>query len=379
MRVGGPKKWGASVLFLVVVACVQKQQDVKRSAPVTRPHVEVQPARREQAAAIQQPAPVNAPLVRKVRLAIILCKFLDKPAEIRPRRFYEDYYTRLSTGGLADYWKDVTLGTVDLSDSEVFGWYTMSHNSKEVAQLVFPGGRRTLVEWGRDAAARQGIDLSKYDGVIVVQNWGVDHGDAGNGVIIVDQNIALLESTFIAHEMGHLFGLPHSFGEDTSACGHANGEYCDPWDMMSAMNVYSYSDSFQGVSGTFGPGLNVFASRALGALRGERLLTLSKPGFSDTLQLAPLNQPVQTGSLYAVEIRSERPSILPYTIEYRHKAGWDRGLPADAVLIHEEKNLRSYLKRILLAGDHYSTPTSTVELVSIDPVSLKATVRIWTN
>jgi hypothetical protein len=127
---------------------------------------------------------------RKPRLAIILCKFLDKPAEIRPPRFYEDYYTRLGTGGAADYWSDVTFGALDLSRSEVLRWFTMDHGSGEVAHLVFPGGRNTLVQWGKDAATANGVDLSKFDGVIVVQNWGVDHGAAGNGMVIVDRTSA---------------------------------------------------------------------------------------------------------------------------------------------------------------------------------------------
>ena len=43
------------------------------------------------------------------------------------------------------------------------------------------------------------------------QNYGVDHGAAGNGVLIVHQDASLREFGFIAHEMGHRFGLPHSW------------------------------------------------------------------------------------------------------------------------------------------------------------------------
>src|SRR5437763_27604 len=73
--------------------------------------------------------------VRRPRLAIILCKFRDKPSETREPRFYRDYYTRHGTGGLADYWSDVTFGHLDLSNSEVLGWYTMRHESSEVPKL----------------------------------------------------------------------------------------------------------------------------------------------------------------------------------------------------------------------------------------------------
>jgi hypothetical protein len=323
---------------------------------------------------------VAATQVRRPRVAIILCKFRDKPSETREPRFYRDYYTRRGTGGLADYWSDVTFGHLDLSNSEVLGWYSMQHESSEVPKLVFPGGRNTLVQWGKDAAAANGVILSKYDAILVVQNWGIDHGAAGNGVVIVDQNVALLESTFIAHEMGHMFGLPHSFGENVQPCISASGEYCDAWDIMSAMNVFNFSQTFQGVSGSWGSGLNTFNLKLLGALPREREFVIEKPDFSDTFDLAPLNQPLQTGGHYAIEF--QRPGASTYTIEYRHKDGWDRALPFDAVLVHEEKSGRSFLKPTvdnshLRTGQRYDGPTFYAEVVSIDFYSQKATVRVW--
>ncbi len=180
-----------------------------------------------------------------------------------------------------------------------------------------------------------------------------------------------------------MFGLPHSFGENVQPCITASGEYCDAWDIMSAMNAFSYPDSFQGVHGNFGPGLNTFNLKALGGLPGDCEFVIDKPDFSDTFDLAPLNQPPQTGGRYAIEIH--RPGASTYTIEYRHKAGWDRALPYDAVLVHEEKSGRLFLKHTvdnspLLAGQHYATPVPRVyvEVSSIDFYAQKATVRVWT-
>lgn len=314
---------------------------------------------------------------RRVKMAVILAKFRDKPLETRPPSYYRDYYTRFGTGGQADYWRDVTLGAIDLSQSEVFGWYTMTHDSSEVKNLVFPGGRASLVRWGKEAATAAGVQLSKFDAVLVVQNWGVDHGAAAGGVVIVDQNRELIEPTFVSHEMGHLFGLPHSFGEPgISPCISGSGEYCDAWDIMSAMNVFSYTGTFQEVDGRSGPGLNVFGIKALGGLPAPRMRTIRSNAVAETIELAPLNQPLQQGAIYAV-------SIPPYTIEYRHKAGWDRGLPSDAVLVHLEKNGRSYLERTagdagLHTGDHFTTdsPKIEIEVQSIDPDAQRAVVRV---
>src|SRR6476661_10315002 len=92
--------------------------------------------------------------------AIVLARYADKPTVPQQRGYYEDFYTRAGTGGVVDYWRAVTFGNLDLTGSQVFGWLTMTHNSTELAGLTFPGARNTLVQWGRDAAAAAGIDLS---------------------------------------------------------------------------------------------------------------------------------------------------------------------------------------------------------------------------
>ena len=323
----------------------------------------------------------SRPAEREPRLVILLCKFADKPDEIRPLSFYEDYYTRAGTGGLADYFRDVTLGAVDLTTAKVMGWYTMTHTSDEVRRLSFPGGRNALVEWGKDAARAAGVNLKQFDRVVVVQNWGVDHGAAGNGVVIVDQHREFLETTFIAHEMGHLFGLPHSFGEHgVTPCISATGEYCDAWDIMSAMNAFMYRDNFQGIESTFGPALNVFGIRALSGLPAQRLRTLEGPNFDDTIDLSPLGQVPAGSAIYAIEIKT--PDAL-YTIEYRHKSGWDRGIPFDAVLVHAEKDGHSILMKTdsnssLVASQTYSVPRTAIRITveSIDGTSARARVRV---
>ena len=96
---------------------------------------------------------------RGFKWAIVLCRFSDRPAETKPRAYYEDFYTQPGTGGMCDYWRTVTHGILDLSGSQVFGWFQMNHATSEVGRLGFPGDLATLIQWGKDTAAANGINL----------------------------------------------------------------------------------------------------------------------------------------------------------------------------------------------------------------------------
>ena len=234
------------------------------------------------------PSPLRLSSVyEKHRLAwaIILCRFSDRSFEPQPADYYEDLFTRHGAGGQADYWRDVTFGNIDLTGSRVFGWLTMSHASTEVSQLVFPGQRGTLVQWGRDAAAAAGIDLTPFRQVLVVHNYGVDHGAAGNGIVIVHQDSAVCEFGFISHEMGHGFGLPHTFSANPDV------EYGDGWDVMSfATTTFQFPVTFRGTSGAATVGLSARNLDRLGVLEPSRRWSPSGPDFSQAIVLDPLNQ-----------------------------------------------------------------------------------------
>ena len=57
------------------------------------------------------------------RIAVLLCKFADAVrVEPQPRSYYEDLVAKRGTGGLNDYWRAASLGSIDLDGSQVFGW-----------------------------------------------------------------------------------------------------------------------------------------------------------------------------------------------------------------------------------------------------------------
>jgi len=317
--------------------------------------------------------------------AILLCRFSDLAGEPQPPSYYAQLFTENGTGGVCDYWHTVSCGTLDLTGSQVFGWMTMSHTSSEVSQLVFPGDRGKLVQWGRDAAQANGLDLSPFRSVLVVQNFGVDHGAAGNGILIVHGNGSLCEYGFICHEMGHGFGLPHSWSANPDTV------YGDGWDVMSfATTTFQFPIAFEGAAGAATVGLNGRNLEALGAVPPGRTWTPPGPDFSGAVTLDPLNQPLlgNHGDLIVkippTATRPTRPTQSSYTVEFRRKAGWDQAIPQHAITIREIRtDGNSYLQPGMgaqfVAGDRYVTPDPQVfvQVTGLDAAARFATLRIW--
>lgn len=317
--------------------------------------------------------------------AIILCKFSDKPAVPQPTQYYIDLFTQNGAGGVCDYWRTVSGNALDLTGSKVFGWLTMNHASSEVSRLHFPNDRGILVQWGIDAAIAHSIDLSPFRTILVIHNYGVDHGAAGPGILIIHQNPTLCEFGFICHEMGHGFGLPHSWSANPDMA------YGDGWDVMSwQTTTFNFPISFQGTHGLATVGLNARNLEALNAVSPGRLWIPTQPDFSEQITLDPLNQPPigNHGFLIAKlppnATRPIRSSNSSFTVEFRRKAGWDRSIPQDALLIHEIRaDGLSYLQPTIwgqfTTGQQFITPDPKifVRVVNLDQSSGTATVRLW--
>lgn len=317
--------------------------------------------------------------------AIILCQFNDKPVLPQPVDFYQDLYTRNGMGGLCDYWRAVSLNALDLTASQVFGWFTMNHASTELAQMTFPGDRSTLFQWGIDTAKANGVNLSPFRSILVVQNYGVDHGATGNGILIVHQDGTLCEFGFICHEMGHGFGLPHSWAANPDMV------YGDGWDVMSfATTTFQFPVSFRGTQGLATVGLNARNLEALNAVPANRSWSPPQADFSQQIMLDPLNQsPIGNHGFLMVKIppnatRPVRSNNSSYTIEFHQKGGWDQGIPKDTITIHEVRaNGNSYLQPVVggqfSPGQQFSTPDPKVfvQVVSIEGSSATASLRIW--
>ena len=147
-----------------------------------------------------------------------------------------------------------------------------------------------------------------------------------------------------------------------------------------------------------GPGMNVPNLLTLGGASGQLLLNRVIPQgrievvsenhpFQQLVQLAALSRPNAPGAL-ALEIVGNDPTFV-YTVEYRQAEGWDSGLPASGILVHQfSPGLipYSYLQDPNTINDGmYSLPhtqwiapdsTVSVTVCSIDPAQGTATISV---
>ncbi|OLR94034.1 hypothetical protein [Actinokineospora bangkokensis] len=274
--------------------------------------------------------------------SVLLCKFSDRAAEPQAPAFFRNFLTQdgAGLGGVADYFADQSAGKVTLTGSVVRGWYTMAFTLAQEQGK----SRGQRIQDCVDTAAANGYAVPSGHRTVAILNDYVDSGAAGGRVLL---DPGAWNVGFAAHEMLHGYGLGHSFSNDTTyqnASWSQPGEYDDPWDQMSAMNIHAFGTTNFGTSAV---GLNGYFRDKLGWLPSNRVLTLGADGVgSRTVTLAPLETPGAGSGPLVVRIPFN-PNDLHnyYTVEYRRKTGWSAGIPADIVLIHEVRGGTPYLLR----------------------------------
>lgn len=299
--------------------------------------------------------------------AILLCKFRDDgnptngddSSEPLTREQYTRFFAPASSGSrnVAEYFRDCSLGTLDLAGTEVFGWYTLDLTRGEYTARVTAdreGGRGELVDAAREKARAAGVDLDGYTGVVVCLNVATDLFGSG-GRVVCDTNS--LDVMLLGHEMGHGYGLQHS-RIDGSA-----DDYRDRWDIMSAANVFSTAHPS---NGQMGPLMNAANVRSRGWLPESRVWRGDGAGFDTTLQLRSLSRYREPGMLAA-----ELPGGL--LVELRTKEGWDAGIPRSAVMVHRYEGGRSYVLRDS-AGVEDMVPGASMQ--TGDPVSDRYVIHV---
>lgn len=325
--------------------------------------------------------------MQKTPWAILLCKFSDNDTEPFNFQFYENLFTQTGAGmqNMVAYFHDVSLGNVDLSGSQVFGWFTLNKKRSDYqGSGTNPQGRRDLINWAKQAATdgkgtlTGNADLSKFFGIVVCMNVPTDLFGGGDGVVCAPSDMT---PYLLGQEMGHRYGLGHSRADGSQI------NYQDPWDIMSTgANPFSTYSAPHPIYRFIGPSLNAWNMRSLGWLDESRVWKEQK-GFVD---LRPLIRPDLQGFLAA--------QVGDFLVEFRVKEGWDARIPEPAILIHRFNEAaedndgwpHSYImdgvngQNYLTAKDKFQVGSETdvfdsfisVEVISIDPETRVARLAI---
>jgi hypothetical protein len=71
--------------------------------------------------------------------AVVLCNYTDAPAPPADPDAYRQLFAQAGTGGVVDYFHDISYGALDLSQTQVFGWFTSPRPLSEQVRWVDDG------------------------------------------------------------------------------------------------------------------------------------------------------------------------------------------------------------------------------------------------
>ncbi|HSJ05159.1 MAG TPA: putative Ig domain-containing protein [Longimicrobiales bacterium] len=254
----------------------------------------------------------------------LLCRFPDIDWVPNEREHYASIMAA-SFPGVTHYWEHVSAGSISMAGSTTHGWYTLPRPSSE---YVMPGNWASA-ELERDcmAAADGDVHFPDYAGINVQTNYDFGKSWASVTFSDLDGMTRLYRLTILsdwagmgsyAHEIGHTFGLPHSSGPYSLV-------YDSHWDVMSRSSGFSHPGSPHWM----GAHTIAYHRDRLGWIAPGRRF-VAPPGTS-TLVLA---QDINGGGSHPQMVVIPLPDGAYYTLEARRQAGYDAGLPGDAVVIH---------------------------------------------
>lgn len=335
--------------------------------------------------------------------AVVLCKFKDFGDEPHTPEFFTDWITR-DTGGVNDFFQDVSYGKCNLDGSKVFGWFTLPYTRAE-DQLNDRGQR---IDKAAQAVQAQ-VDFTGFYGVCILLNVFADSGSAGirtidlngqkkkYGAVVLDP--WGWQPSVACQEISHSFGMyNHSRNASTPT-----QDYLNSFDIMSTLtNCYMFQDHKYDFGGRMdnlcGPGMNSPNLDLFGWIDADRIAAIQTVvkhnGFglnrttlkTFTVELAALNHPDAAGSLCCT-IPASSNALGPYTyyLEYRTADQWDQGMTywGNCVVIEQARSDEfNYLispspyKNCLQAGDTYQDADNGIDIKVLGFSDYVATLEI---
>lgn len=271
--------------------------------------------------------------------ATLLCRFADVGDEPQSAPFFKAMFERSDGPSLTDYWREASYGQIAQLTTDVYGWYTLPGTRVDYDFLGDPPFDARTIAQDCGAAADSDVNYADYDQVMVVVNSPFAVAITELFIPFPDDqtfNVPVLPSNkwnlaTIPHEMGHVYGLPHS-----SAGGNQTK---NPWDLMS-VSRYRCSFNADPVYGCLGQHIIAPFKDEIGFIPPGRKFVA--PSGSSTITLERLAQP-QTNN-YLLAIVGNPTTGAKYSLEARKRVGYDVKLLGDAVIIH---NLSSFIPELV--------------------------------
>jgi hypothetical protein len=288
--------------------------------------------------------------VQRRPFAVILCRFNDDPADAAregpAETIFRDMFTP-GSGGLVEYWREASLGMIDVTGSAVYGWLSVDM-SRAAAGGV---GREVLIDAAERAARAAGVNLDGAFRPIAVytRNWSTDDpqrppgtpnwtpmdplkpwwnqwidGSAdGRGRICLTPPH---NANITAHEMGHSLSMNHDVGPGLTTAT----DYYDPCCIMSQNNSFNHPRWGGSGPAVCLPHLDEQRWMFSGRVFTDTGSWITNGGI--TLPLAPISRPIARGNL-GIKL-SLRPELdWDYYVEYVLATGWNQGLTKPYVFI----------------------------------------------
>jgi hypothetical protein len=289
--------------------------------------------------AITAVRPANAYELRgPVSLNVLLCESNDytTPA-LQPASYYRTEIATRGSGGLSDYWEATSNGAITLTTSQIHGWFTIPksakalHNESSSAFIGDCEAAATKANWTPPSGEITMV-ISAPGGI------GAGGGRGSHPQLLVGKDDPMSEW---AHELGHAFGLFHSFSQDLtfhpkdptgSYYQGLPGEYDDRYDTMGS--TYTFQHTAPGSPYANAPTLlNAYHMDQLGWVPRSRIKTFGADGSHDeNVRIAALGHPEANGNfLLRVPLGPDPYSY--YTVEMVSKDGWNAGIDKSRILI----------------------------------------------
>ena len=103
-------------------------------------------------------------------IAFLLVKFQGSNIEPLSLADATQIFTAAGRGtmNVVDWFQDNTHGHVDMSGNVVFGWLTLPQKQSDyTGSGANPAHRQDIINWGKQAAAAAGLNLSNFTAVVV--------------------------------------------------------------------------------------------------------------------------------------------------------------------------------------------------------------------